>query len=89
MALPLECVPEPAQRLAAVLFPGLARFEFVLAGGTGLALQLGHRVSIDFDFFTAPGKFPRLLKEELGKMGSESIYRDDGCRCARSEINLL
>ncbi len=26
--------------------------EFVLVGGTGLALQLGHRLSIDLDFFT-------------------------------------
>lgn len=26
--------------------------RFYLAGGTGLALQLGHRDSIDFDFFT-------------------------------------
>jgi hypothetical protein len=27
--------------------------DFYLAGGTGLALQLGHRDSIDFDFFSA------------------------------------
>jgi hypothetical protein len=26
--------------------------DFVLYGGTGLALQLGHRVSEDFDFFS-------------------------------------
>jgi len=26
--------------------------EFYLAGGTGLALQLGHRQSLDFDFFS-------------------------------------
>lgn len=26
--------------------------RFYLAGGTGLALQLGHRDSVDFDFFT-------------------------------------
>lgn len=26
--------------------------QFYLAGGTGLALQLGHRDSVDFDFFT-------------------------------------
>ncbi len=26
--------------------------EFALAGGTSLALQLGHRISIDLDFFT-------------------------------------
>ncbi len=33
----------------------LAHFkdEFYLAGGTGLALQLGHRISEDFDFFTS------------------------------------
>jgi hypothetical protein len=27
--------------------------SFYLAGGTALALQLGHRVSVDLDFFTA------------------------------------
>ncbi|PJE68789.1 hypothetical protein COU96_02975, partial [Candidatus Shapirobacteria bacterium CG10_big_fil_rev_8_21_14_0_10_38_14] len=26
--------------------------NFYLAGGTGLALQLGHRTSVDFDFYT-------------------------------------
>ena len=26
--------------------------DFALAGGTSLALQLGHRISIDLDFFT-------------------------------------
>jgi len=34
------------------IFKKLKHFsEFYLAGGTGLALQLGHRISIDFDFF--------------------------------------
>ncbi len=27
--------------------------HFYLAGGTGLALQLGHRKSVDFDYFTS------------------------------------
>ena len=26
--------------------------EFYLAGGTALALELGHRISIDLDFFS-------------------------------------
>ena len=26
--------------------------DFTLAGGTGLALQIGHRISVDLDFFT-------------------------------------
>ncbi len=36
------------------ILPLLAVFkpDFYLAGGTGLALQIGHRDSIDFDFFT-------------------------------------
>lgn len=29
-----------------------ARLGFVLYGGTAIALRLGHRVSVDFDFFT-------------------------------------
>ncbi len=35
------------------LLPELKRFpEFYLVGGTALALQLGHRISIDLDLFT-------------------------------------
>lgn len=36
------------------LLPLLAKFkkDFYLAGGTALALQIGHRDSIDFDFFS-------------------------------------
>lgn len=36
------------------LLPKLARWksQFYLAGGTGLALHIGHRKSIDFDFFS-------------------------------------
>lgn len=35
------------------IFPKLSEFnDFYLAGGTALALQIGHRVSVDFDFFS-------------------------------------
>ena len=37
-----------------VLLPQLGRFEnFYLVGGTALALQIGHRRSIDFDLFSS------------------------------------
>lgn len=39
--------------------------DFVLYGGTGLALQLGHRVSEDFDFFSSYGFNPDQLKSVL------------------------
>lgn len=44
------------------LFSKLAVFkdDFYLAGGTALALQLGHRVSVDFDFFS-----PEPIKKTL------------------------
>jgi hypothetical protein len=44
----------------------LSRFkeEFYLAGGTGLALQCGHRISEDFDYFTALSlDIPLLLQK--------------------------
>lgn len=35
------------------LFPIIGKFsEFYLAGGTALALQLGHRISVDYDLFS-------------------------------------
>lgn len=38
---------------ATSILPFFARFEgFYLVGGTALALQIGHRVSVDFDFFS-------------------------------------
>lgn len=47
---------------AAKLFPHLARFkDFYLVGGTALALQIGHRLSVDFDLFSSQALSPRLL----------------------------
>jgi hypothetical protein len=39
--------------------------SFYLAGGTALALHLGHRESVDFDFFRPESFDPRQLLEEL------------------------
>lgn len=40
------------KRLAILPLLKFFKKDFYLAGGTGLALQLGHRDSIDFDFFS-------------------------------------
>ena len=42
---------------------------FYLAGGTGLALQLGHRKSLDFDFFTSKMFNPKDLIRKLEIVG--------------------
>ncbi len=51
------------------LLPALGAFknDFYLAGGTALALQIGHRVSVDFDFFTEEGFDTEVLYEQVQK----------------------
>jgi hypothetical protein len=44
---------------------GKAPKRFVLYGGTAIALRIGHRKSIDFDFFTSDGFTPDQLVREI------------------------
>ena len=58
------------------LLPFLKHFKgrFYLAGGTGLALQLAHRDSIDFDFFTDEDfNAEELLREVKGVFSGQPI----------------
>lgn len=52
------------------VLPLLAEFKdiFYLAGGTSLALQLGHRDSVDFDFFTQDNFDESELIEKIGNV---------------------
>ncbi len=43
----------------------LENYGFYLAGGTALALYLGHRISVDFDFYTEKEFDARKLREEF------------------------
>ena len=43
--------------------------EYYLAGGTGLALQIGHRESVDFVFFTDQQIISDTLETYLSKTG--------------------
>lgn len=47
-----ECFPEKGWKILRELKGMLAKREAILAGGTALALHIGHRISIDLDFFT-------------------------------------
>lgn len=51
--------------------------RFVLYGGTGLALRLGHRTSLDFDFFSADGFTPAGLLDDLGWLGRPEVVDMD------------
>jgi predicted nucleotidyltransferase component of viral defense system len=47
-----ECFTKKGWKVLATLKPILLKHEAVLAGGTALSLQIGHRLSLDLDFFT-------------------------------------
>ena len=58
---------------------GAALLEpWTLAGGTGLALQLGHRISNDLDFFLADRFDVGALRRSLADLGALEIqYQDE------------
>jgi len=58
--------------------------RFYLAGGTALALQLGHRDSLDFDFFMEEQFDPQKLLQEL-----EIIFKDHSVVTIQIEKNTL
>jgi predicted nucleotidyltransferase component of viral defense system len=51
--------------------------DFYLAGGTSLALQIGHRRSIDFDFFTPLDFNTSILVNKLNTMGKYERGSED------------
>jgi hypothetical protein len=51
--------------------------SWTLAGGTGLALQLGHRVSVDFDFFRTDPFSPDQLFHCLRKIATVEVLQED------------
>lgn len=67
-------LPEPQQRL----WPELAQIprNFVLYGGTALALRLGHRVSLDFDFFSSSPFLPDQLLASLPMLRSAKVLQN-------------
>jgi len=51
---------------------------WTLAGGTGLALQLGHRTSEDLDFFRAGTFESGLLVDALSRLGALKVQARSG-----------
>lgn len=50
---------------------------FYLAGGTALALQFGHRQSVDLDFFCEQDFSISALKNKLSKIGKYKIIAEE------------
>lgn len=69
--LHFEIFPENQKKI----FTTLSNLEwikkFYLAGGTCLALQIGHRQSIDFDFFSPDNFNTRDMIHQLSDVGKD------------------
>ena len=86
-------LPPESLELVRDLNGELERQGFYLAGGTGLALQLGHRVSEDLDFFSATEFDPALLARRLeNRPGYSETLVSKGtlyCRLAGVKLSFL
>jgi predicted nucleotidyltransferase component of viral defense system len=56
----------------------IAASDFALAGGTSLALRLGHRLSVDLDFFTSGGFDPAEWAARIGAKADSITGMADG-----------
>jgi hypothetical protein len=70
-----EILPEPQLRLWPKLGP-IADLGFVLYGGTAIALRLGHRASVDFDFFTERTLDRASLERPLPFLRSAQVLQE-------------
>jgi len=73
--------PETINKRTKSVLAKIAKLDFVqnfyLAGGTALAIQLGHRESIDLDFFSREKFSAQKLKYELSKIGKLAVDYED------------
>lgn len=71
-----EILP-PVQKTLWPLFRGVSDLGFVLYGGTAVALRLGHRDSVDFDFFSASPLDKQDIYEKFPFLINSTPYFED------------
>lgn len=71
----LDALPEVQRRLWPMLQP-LMELGFVLYGGTAISLRLGHRQSVDFDFFTDQPLDPQALRLRLAWLKDATVLQE-------------
>lgn len=72
--LQLETLDKTRQDLLKSLIPVVK--DFVLGGGTALSLQIAHRLSFDFDFFSEKALTKNLLETASKSLSIENIVVD-------------
>lgn len=71
-----DILPKSQQALWPHLSPA-SQLGFVLYGGTAIALQLGHRVSVDFDFFSNAPLDRQALHSALPFLSTALVIQEE------------
>jgi hypothetical protein len=71
----MEILPTVQRRLWPHLKP-VSQLGFVLYGGTAIALRLGHRASVDFDFFTERSLDKKALYVALPCLKTATVLQE-------------
>jgi hypothetical protein len=71
----LDILPEFQRAMWGALAPSID-LDFVLYGGTAVALRLGHRTSLDFDFFRAEALNKDQIRDRFAFISSAKIVQD-------------
>jgi len=83
----LNCLPSNAKVLLKDLSGIVHAHDFILAGGTALALQLGHRLSVDLDFFTARPFSTEGIFSELRHLGLNPVVLEESAGSLTVTLN--
>jgi hypothetical protein len=72
----IDILPPAQQEIWSQLAPA-PKLSFVLYGETAVALHLGHRISIDFDFFKADSLVKGAIEASFGFIGRARTIQED------------
>jgi hypothetical protein len=73
----LDILPEKQQKLFHILKSEEWMNDFYLVGGTALALQLNHRKSVDFDFFSSNDFNNLQIIDKIKLIGNYQVFTED------------
>lgn len=86
--------PEAINQKTQCVFRKINQAEFIkdfyLAGGTALAIHLGHRESIDLDFFSQKEFSSVKIKNKLSNLGSFELISEEAgtLHCLLDEVKI-
>lgn len=72
----LEILPLAQQQLWCELGPAVD-LGFILYGGTAIALRLGHRASVDFDFFSEKPLDREAIQSAFAFLAQSTVLQDE------------